>query len=879
MKPARLAWVPLGLAGLLLLSLCRSRSSPLSSIPTPTAPPTAPLPMSSPSTLPAPFLRLTEPLPSPLEPIVWPRTDGLWVTDPEGKTLWRVDREAIAGLWSPDQRFLALVRPDPARPEHLLLDLLFPLAGERRRFPELRLTRAGGMAWARAMGSLRLWFVPAERPFCLARLDPESGGRDSDLCFDPASRVRAIHSLTMMPDGRLAFVAHDVDGRWTLHQLDPITEQIRSSSLPVESRSPERVRIRLLPSPTGRDLAILMDVEADEDRSGLHLLDLEAGAFWLFVPSPRPREAIWAPDGRRLLLMRPGDRGKGPGGWLRIDLMDRSRPVFSAEGPSLPWWDPPLGWEDRIFFSTRLWLAETAVWLPLAWRSEASGRSDRVLIGWEGGGEEPWQRLGRLIWLTVPGGSFAGFAGLLGENPMAWPVLHIPEASLSVRYPPGWIPRELPPDEHARRRVRFIPPLYASQPPGEAPGIDCILYRSPITGTLEEWAPRREAPRTTLPTSASGLPALHVRRDGEPAEETWIAAGLHGIGLGYTDRGAVDLGSAFLLMREGLTFTAARLPAGLIYWSGGALWRIDPDGRARLLARPPDPPIDPFRPTRLSPDDRFMESIRDTDLYQWDLQGNVVRNLTWEVPELVLAAYEWPARPEWLILEVMSPSALPPRVALAAIRRDGADYRILDPDAGGIGPAAPGPDGQAIAYVRGEVPALYVWEKGPILLDWFPSRWDGWQRVSVSHPAWAPDGRRLAWSVYARRERESQSAIVITDLRTRRAQVLPLWTRPEPYPPIPSGITWSADGQWLAFLAPSPDPRYGDVWVLRADGKEGRHLFADVKEIAWSPREPLLLALRPRWDGLWSVRLVEPGTWRLWEAPWPPGARPVDWRP
>jgi hypothetical protein len=63
------------------------------------------------------------------------------------------------------------------------------------------------------------------------------------------------------------------------------------------------------------------------------------------------------------------------------------------------------------------------------------------------------------------------------------------------------------------------------------------------------------------------------------------------------------------------------------------------------------------------------------------------------------------------------------------------------------------------------------------------------------------------------------------------------------------------------------------------NGKEGRHLFADVKEIAWSPREPLLLALRPRWDGLWSVRLVEPGTWRLWEAPWPPGARPVDWRP
>lgn len=42
MKPARLAWVPLGLAGLLLLSLCRSRSSPLSSIPTPTAPPAAP---------------------------------------------------------------------------------------------------------------------------------------------------------------------------------------------------------------------------------------------------------------------------------------------------------------------------------------------------------------------------------------------------------------------------------------------------------------------------------------------------------------------------------------------------------------------------------------------------------------------------------------------------------------------------------------------------------------------------------------------------------------------------------------------------------------------------------------------------------------------
>jgi signal transduction histidine kinase len=80
------------------------------------------------------------------------------------------------------------------------------------------------------------------------------------------------------------------------------------------------------------------------------------------------------------------------------------------------------------------------------------------------------------------------------------------------------------------------------------------------------------------------------------------------------------------------------------------------------------------------------------------------------VPRLrkAIAAPDGQRLPEWLILEVMSGSALPAGVALAAIRRDGADYWIPDPEAGGMGLAAPSPHGRTMAYVWGEVPARYA---------------------------------------------------------------------------------------------------------------------------------------------------------------------------
>lgn len=879
----------LGSIGLLALSICRSRPSPQTVSPTPSTPASSPIP-SSPSAL---LLRLLEPLPSSPGPLIWPRANGLWITDPQGRTLWRVDREAIAGLWSPDRRFLALARPDPAHPELLLLDLLVPQAGERRRFPHVRLSRMGGLAWSPATGSLQLWFVPPERPMCLARVDPETGQRHADLCFGSAGETQAIQGLAAMPDGRLIFATHNADGWWTIHWLDPVTEQIRSYPIPVESPTPEAVRIRLLPSPAGQDVAILVDTEIPGSLQGLHLLDLEVEKLQLFLPSPRPREAIWSPDGQRLLLIRIDERTGRIRGWMRVDLRNPSMPTFSMETPQLPGEDPWLPFYPGLFPQTPDWTNEGASLLPLAWEPDPTGRMDRVLFGWEGLAEDPVRRLGRLVWFTVPGGRFAGFAGLLGENFEAWPRFSLPEAALSVRYPPGWIPRELPADDRTIRHIRFVPPFYAAYPIAEAPGIDWILYRTPITGTLEDWATRHELGRRLLPTAASGLPAFHVQREGDPAEETWIAAGVYGVGLGFTDRGAIDLGSAFLAMRETIAFPPTTLPPGLIGWEmeSQRLWRIDLDGQVRDIARLPSlsmqslPPDFHMEFVRLSHDGRFLWGIWGGDLYEWDLQQNTLRNLTWDIPAPVIAAHEWPARPDWLILEVQSEGSPPPGLALAAIRRDGTDYRILDPEARFANQAAPGQDERTIAYVRDGAPMLYIWERGLVPIDGFPMEWGGMKREYVSHPLWSPDGRRLAWLAVARGGGRAQSAIVIVDLKDRHPRVLPLWTVPESSltfpktPPVPQEMAWSPDGRWIALFVPYSDPAYTGVWVLHTDGQERRHLFATLwGRILWSPREPLLLALRWGWDGQGKAVLVEIGSWRIREAPWPPAGGPIAWR-
>jgi len=81
-------------------------------------------------------------------------------------------------------------------------------------------------------------------------------------------------------------------------------------------------------------------------------------------------------------------------------------------------------------------------------------------------------------------------------------------------------------------------------------------------------------------------------------------------------------------------------------------------------------------------------------------------------------------------------------------------------------------------------------------------------------------------------------------------------------PPVGSvaSLAWSADGQWLAYLAGAAPDGAGALWIMRADGRAARQvqgLPTPVRAFAWSPRANTLAVL-PQWDarrlnGLWIV--------------------------
>jgi Tol biopolymer transport system component len=108
--------------------------------------------------------------------------------------------------------------------------------------------------------------------------------------------------------------------------------------------------------------------------------------------------------------------------------------------------------------------------------------------------------------------------------------------------------------------------------------------------------------------------------------------------------------------------------------------------------------------------------------------------------------------------------------------------------------------------------------------------------VEAYAPAWAPDGRRLAFQTGGA---EPVAGIVTvapdgTDLRRVVSPPPGAWVR---------APVWSADGRWIAYVSSqgaSAGDDYGDVFVVAADGSQARRLTFDGLtydwRLAWLPQ-------------------------------------------
>jgi len=116
-----------------------------------------------------------------------------------------------------------------------------------------------------------------------------------------------------------------------------------------------------------------------------------------------------------------------------------------------------------------------------------------------------------------------------------------------------------------------------------------------------------------------------------------------------------------------------------------------------------------------------------------------------------------------------------------------------------------------------------------------------------SEAAWAPDGRRIAYTV--RRGRSSAIHVIKASGGTPKA-LAGNALNPE----------WSPDGRWIAYSAPDPTDRTDyDIWVMHPDGSHPRAII-DATPTDWSPRwspDGSRIAFTGESDDRWGVYLAD----------------------
>jgi hypothetical protein len=347
-------------------------------------------------------------------------------------------------------------------------------------------------------------------------------------------------------------------------------------------------------------------------------------------------------------------------------------------------------------------------------------------------------------------------------------------------------------------------------------------------------------------------------------------------------------------------------PAGLFYSIGDVLWRIDANYVRQMLWEAPE-----HSSFKVSPDGK-----RVLDTNNWivhDFSSNQDTNLSigkdysfcsywsewWEtVSNKVLVG----AIPTEEYGQGMYCQSVPAIINLI----DGS-YTILADEISSIGPSVPSPNGQAVAFDIRCNPWIYSLEKGTEEFNveafgYYPER-----DVCISHPAWSPSGRYLAWIMSTDEQSKFGSGIGnigIFDLTNRTAIILQdylvegfdggrswlFWSPDEDYIVL-DNFGWNLlgvipiDGSETNIIEPAGDPAWSPTsqWLAyRADGKIWVLLPKDRKSFPvgkgydsfWSP------------DGNWLIfsdndgsLITQTGVWELKQIDLPKGANIVDWLP
>jgi Tol biopolymer transport system component len=314
---------------------------------------------------------------------------------------------------------------------------------------------------------------------------------------------------------------------------------------------------------------------------------------------------------------------------------------------------------------------------------------------------------------------------------------------------------------------------------------------------------------------------------------------------------------------------------GLVYEHMGGLWSGMGQERVQLLN------VTNAHISRDGTRALYLHSDQAArDAWLADLANGERQNLTGTPERVESDPRWWPARPEVVLmssLPLASPLGSGVSGYLTAVGLDGNGYRILDDEHPSFGPPAPSPDGEAIAYGGGSSGWLYHWDSGPQAFDPADYGLPYAGELEISHPAWAPDGRSLAWIIGGDLARDGRHrwGVAAFDLEAGSGQILYTYEAGggDGWPPAP---VWSPDGRWLAFAALAQDADLAGVWVVQVDREEKKAYHLGGHDPVWRP-DGQWLALSGTVQGQTGHWLANVGSWTMLALDLPPGARVVDW--
>ncbi len=171
----------------------------------------------------------------------------------------------------------------------------------------------------------------------------------------------------------------------------------------------------------------------------------------------------------------------------------------------------------------------------------------------------------------------------------------------------------------------------------------------------------------------------------------------------------------------------------------------------------------------------------------------------------------------------------------AAPSKDGGDATRVTNTAAAEGQLKWAPDSRRIVYAsdRDGVSHLFLYDFGSRTETQLTREPGG----DVT-PQWSPDGRSIAYVHDAREIR-----IIDPASKSDRKIAMAILDR-APYL-SERAISWSPDGRWLAYLAPNGNKLFGNIFIVSADGGQGRAVsfqpttFSNT--ISWSPDGTFLL--------------------------------------